>query len=175
MTVLVGRDAPLARIAEAQEQAAAGHGGLVLVSGEAGIGKSRVMEAAARRAQTAGITVSRGAGVDDPGCPPLWPWLRLARPWPTLHQLLSRQTDARLQTAPAERFELFVAVADSLVELAEPLVGADRARSVADRTVLVYTGVLGMILRGTDAETAVAEGRAIAALTLSALLRPGRD
>lgn len=64
---------------------------------------------------------------------------------------------------------------ERLVELAEPLVGADRARSAADRTVLVYTGVLGMILRGTDEETAVAEGRAIATLTLRALVSPGRD
>ncbi|HEX8509764.1 MAG TPA: AAA family ATPase [Propionibacteriaceae bacterium] len=179
MTVFVGRDAPLARIAEAQERAAAGHGGLVLVSGEAGIGKSRLVEAAAQRAETAGMTLSRGAGVDDAGCPPLWPWLRLARPWPALHQLLGRQTDARLQSAPAERFELFVAVADSLVELAEPagialvledLHWADRSSILLLRHLTMEIGASRLLVLATFREQPAGPLQAM----LPELLRAGQ-
>lgn len=40
------------------------------------------------------------------------------------------------------------------------------AQIVTDRIVLVYTGVLGMILRGSAAEEAIAQGRMIAALAI---------
>lgn len=120
MTVFVEREAPLARLAAAQSEAACGHGSLMLIQGEAGIGKSRLVEAAADLAQRAGMAVTRGSAVDDPGCPPLWPWLRLARPWPVLQQLLSQQADPRPQIGHENRFKLFVAVADALVQLAEP-------------------------------------------------------
>lgn len=43
------------------------------------------------------------------------------------------------------------------------------AKVLADRITLVYTGVLGMILRGSDAEAAIADGRATAALVIRAL------
>lgn len=139
MTVFVGRDVPLARLAVAQSNAARGQGSLVLVSGEAGIGKSRLVEAAATIAQHAGMVVTRGCCVDDPGCPPLWPWLRLARPWPILHQLLSQQADPLTQTLLAERFQLFVSIADALVQLAEPagLVVVLEDLQWADRTSLL--------------------------------------
>jgi AcrR family transcriptional regulator len=55
---------------------------------------------------------------------------------------------------------------DRLVQLTGPLVGAERARSVTDQLILIYTGVLGMILRGTDPVSAVHRGRELAALAL---------
>lgn len=54
-----------------------------------------------------------------------------------------------------------------LGELAEAVVGKERAEPVARQLVLVYTGVLGMILRGADADSAVADGRAIASAALA--------
>lgn len=51
---------------------------------------------------------------------------------------------------------------------AEYIQGAP-AKVLADRITLVYTGVLGMILRGSDAEAAIADGRATAALVIRAL------
>lgn len=56
-----------------------------------------------------------------------------------------------------------------LGELAEPLVGADRSDIAARHLVLIYTGVLGMILRGKDVDEAIADGREIAAVTLRSL------
>ena len=57
---------------------------------------------------------------------------------------------------------------DRLVDQAEPVVGAEAAPLVAGQLVLIYTGVLGMILRGTDPVRAVAHGREIAGLVLRA-------
>ena len=53
-----------------------------------------------------------------------------------------------------------------LEDLSAPLVGADGAALLARHLVLIYTGVLGMILRGTDVDTATTEGRRIASITL---------
>lgn len=55
-----------------------------------------------------------------------------------------------------------------LIDLTESVVGREHARAATSQLVLIYTGVLGMILRGTDAASAVGNGRAIAALTLQA-------
>ncbi len=56
-----------------------------------------------------------------------------------------------------------------LEEFAQPLVGDALAGTAARLVLLVYTGVLGMILRGDDMGKAVADGRGIAALALRSL------
>jgi DNA-binding CsgD family transcriptional regulator len=59
--VLVARDDYLAVIGRRLAGAAAGAGGLLFVAGEAGIGKTRLLGAAARRAAAAGFAVAAGA------------------------------------------------------------------------------------------------------------------
>jgi DNA-binding CsgD family transcriptional regulator len=59
--VLVGRDTYLALAETRLTEAAAGAGGLLFVAGEAGIGKTRLLGSAARRARASGFTVARGA------------------------------------------------------------------------------------------------------------------
>jgi DNA-binding SARP family transcriptional activator len=71
---LVGRDAPLAALAGAFVDAAAGRGRLVLVSGEAGIGKTRLAEAAVATATAMGLTTAWGRAEESGAAPPLWPW-----------------------------------------------------------------------------------------------------
>jgi AcrR family transcriptional regulator len=56
-----------------------------------------------------------------------------------------------------------------LEELAEPIVGAGRSELAARQLVLIYTGVLGMILRGTNADEAITDGREVAAVALRSL------
>ncbi len=74
---LIGRRGPLAVFDEALRGAARGAGGVVLVSGEAGIGKTRLAEEAARRASAEGFTVAWASCWEGGGAPPLWPWLQL--------------------------------------------------------------------------------------------------
>src|SRR5664280_3087188 len=71
--VFVGRGPELAMLQEAMVAAATGSGGVILVSGPAGIGKSRLVAEAVR----VGRRVVRGRCVADGGAPPLWPWLRV--------------------------------------------------------------------------------------------------
>jgi class 3 adenylate cyclase/tetratricopeptide (TPR) repeat protein len=58
---LVGRAAELAQLDAALAQARAGHGQIVGITGEAGLGKSRLVQEAARRARAAGLPVYAGA------------------------------------------------------------------------------------------------------------------
>jgi DNA-binding CsgD family transcriptional regulator/tetratricopeptide (TPR) repeat protein len=59
--------------------AVAGHGGLALVGGEPGIGKTRLAEEVARRARDAGVRVLWSSCWQDHGAPPFWPWIQLLR------------------------------------------------------------------------------------------------
>ncbi len=79
MVRLPGRDAESAVLAAACREAAAGSGRLVLLTGEAGIGKSRLAQAAADEAAALGMAGARGWCMDDAAAPPLWPWRRVAR------------------------------------------------------------------------------------------------
>jgi DNA-binding CsgD family transcriptional regulator len=63
--VLVARDDETRQVAAALADAGAGRGGTVLVTGEAGVGKSRLVREAARAAGAAGIAVLTGRAVDS--------------------------------------------------------------------------------------------------------------
>ena len=65
--VLVGRRAELATAFGLVDAAARGHGGALLVTGEAGIGKSRLVDELRGRAAAAGMTVLVGRSVDGGG------------------------------------------------------------------------------------------------------------
>ncbi len=60
--VLLEREAEIERARDLLADAAAGHGRVLMVEGEAGIGKSAVLEAVRRRALDAEFTVLRGRG-----------------------------------------------------------------------------------------------------------------
>ena len=78
--VLLGRNADLGRLQAAVSAARNGRGGLVLVTGEAGIGKTRLVEAA-----TAGDRTLWGRCWESGGAPAFWPWVEggvLTRPYP---------------------------------------------------------------------------------------------
>lgn len=75
---LFGRAAELRTLMAAWTAARAGHGRVVLITGEAGIGKSRLVGELARRADNAGARTAVGAGVDVGGEAPLAIWQELA-------------------------------------------------------------------------------------------------
>ena len=74
---LFGRAAELRTLMAAWTAARAGHGRVVLITGEAGIGKTRLVAELARRADNAGARTAVGAGVDVGGEAPLAVWQEL--------------------------------------------------------------------------------------------------
>ena len=71
----VGRERELAFLAERLAGARQGGGGVVLLAGEPGIGKTRLLDEAAQLSITAGATVLRGGASNLEGMPPYLPFL----------------------------------------------------------------------------------------------------
>ena len=73
----VGRDAALAELDGVLAAAGQGRGALVLIRGEAGIGKTTLAARAADRAAARGIATRFGACWLEGGAPAFWPWAQL--------------------------------------------------------------------------------------------------
>ena len=77
--VFVGRDAVMSRLEEMLSRAAAGRGGIALVSGEPGAGRTRVVTELAARGRTAGARVVLARCDEEGSTTELWPWIQLVR------------------------------------------------------------------------------------------------
>lgn len=73
---LVGRQRQLSETRKLIDAALAGSGGLVVVTGEAGIGKTRLVD---ELTGTLAALTLRGTSWNDPGTPPFWPWTTVLR------------------------------------------------------------------------------------------------
>src|SRR5688572_1468507 len=71
---LIGRDNELRFLTSCLGRAANGDGGVVLISGEAGIGKTRLLHELSEAARTAGWLVLTGRAYDTEGMPPYLPF-----------------------------------------------------------------------------------------------------
>jgi predicted ATPase/DNA-binding CsgD family transcriptional regulator len=78
-TPFVGREAELAALIADLKAAAAGSGGVVLVAGESGIGKTRLAEELAAEATERGAHVLWGRCWEGEGAPAFWPWVQIVR------------------------------------------------------------------------------------------------
>jgi DNA-binding CsgD family transcriptional regulator len=78
-TPFVGRAAELAALTADLDAAAAGRGGVVLVAGEPGIGKTRLAEELAAQASACGALVLWGRCWEGEGAPAFWPWIQVVR------------------------------------------------------------------------------------------------
>ena len=74
-TPYVGRAAQLSRLLAALERAQAGTGSLILVGGEAGVGKTRLLEEVGEQARRQGVRVLVGRSPDRAGAVPYLPWI----------------------------------------------------------------------------------------------------
>ena len=61
------------------EDALSGRGRLFLLSGEPGIGKTRLADEVAGRARERGARVLWGRCWEEGGAPPYWPWVQVLR------------------------------------------------------------------------------------------------
>lgn len=77
--VLFGRDEMRARLELLVSEAASGRGGLVWLTGEAGIGKTRLLAEVEALATARDMRVLHGAAWHDPGTPPFWLWAQVLR------------------------------------------------------------------------------------------------
>src|SRR3954449_751325 len=76
---LVGREHELAELEAALDGALAGRGGLVVLTGEPGIGKTALARAFVARAERRGASYAWGTCWDGGGAPPYWPWVQIVR------------------------------------------------------------------------------------------------
>lgn len=170
--VFVGRDAERAVLREAWERASSGQRQVVLVSGEAGVGKTRLLADLAEEVRTAGGIVVYGG--DDPDLVvPYQPFAEALRQYvahqprslvagrigpfaadllrlvPDLSGVLGEVPTARGADAEAERLRLFEAVAQwlSAASAATPLlVVLDDLHWAADQTIQLLRYVARSVL-----------------------------
>lgn len=125
--MFVGRSHELSQLAELLERARAGSGSFALVSGEAGIGKTRLAEEASRMGETLGFACAWGRSWEGSDTPAYWPWTQLLRQLKRLPDYTSMfeapelraVLDPRVAPVPASdaeqaRFTLFERVTSAL-------------------------------------------------------------
>jgi DNA-binding SARP family transcriptional activator len=135
---LIGRSAELAQVQGALRAARTGRGAVLLVAGDAGIGKTRLLDEAGHVARAAGALVLLGRGHDGDGAPAFWPWIQAVRDYldevdddqaaedigagagalapavPEVGRLAGAGDDLRVLDPEAARFRFFDAVASLL-------------------------------------------------------------
>lgn len=116
--VFVGRERELAGLLEALHDAISGRGRLVLIGGEPGIGKSRLVEELASRAGKAEVHWGRCWEVG--GAPPYWPWVQAIRSY--VRERNAEQLRGELGPGAADIAELVVEIRERLPDLGAPSV-----------------------------------------------------
>ncbi|MGE0544740.1 MAG: AAA family ATPase [Dehalococcoidia bacterium] len=116
-----GREAEMERLDRRLIEALAGQGGIVLLMGESGIGKTRLAEELAAVARSGGACVLWGRCYEGEGAPPFWPWIQVLRA--AIQDTATKQPGTILDSAAAELMDLL------------PEVGT-AGRRLADRSVV---------------------------------------
>ena len=139
-TATIGRVEELARIERCLGDVGSGRGGAVLLSGEPGIGKTRLALEAATAARARGYAVAWGRCLEAGAAPVFWPWLQVVR------------ACVRREGAPAVRERLGAAVADVLspAETGDLLTSppAPAGELVASRRFRLLDGVVELLGSG---------------------------
>jgi predicted ATPase len=77
--MLVGRRLAIGALHSAADAAAGGAGGVVLLAGEAGMGKTALASGAVAYAKDRGATAVWGTCWEGDGAPGFWPWIQVVR------------------------------------------------------------------------------------------------
>lgn len=123
--VFVGRERELAFLTTGLDDALAGHGHLFLVSGEPGIGKSRLADELAARARERRAYVLWGRCWEAGGAPAYWPWVQSLRSY-------VRDLDAETLRAQVGRGA--VDLAQLLPEARDVIPGSSRSATLDPET-----------------------------------------
>jgi tetratricopeptide (TPR) repeat protein len=98
-TVFVGRTRELAELCGALDEGGERQSQLFLISGEPGIGKTRLVDELSARARARGLRVLWGRCWEGEGAPAFWPWIQVIRT--ALTSVRPEQRDAVLESATA--------------------------------------------------------------------------
>jgi hypothetical protein len=121
---LVGRTKQLALATAFLDGLDRSRGALLLLSGEPGIGKTRLAEEIVERATDRGARSAWGTAWQGDGSPPLWPWVQILRQLTGSAEALERSQPDTPAGAAAARFAQVEAIALDIVAAssAQPLV-----------------------------------------------------
>ena len=145
---LLGRGRELDELMGAFEEARAGRGGLVLLTGEPGIGKTRLARTLGDQARTAGAVVALARGWDGGGAPSYWPWLQVVR------ALAAERPDDRLAADLGSGARWVAQIAPEIRDrlgLAE----AGEAAAESEQARFALFDAVGMFLRRVAADAPV--------------------
>jgi DNA-binding SARP family transcriptional activator len=115
----IGRRRELGELLAALERALRGEGALLLLSGEPGIGKTRLASEFASRASERGALVLWGRCWEAGGAPAYWPWLQSLQHY--VRERDARSLRAELGLGAADVARIVPDVADLLPDVAELL------------------------------------------------------
>jgi tetratricopeptide (TPR) repeat protein len=129
---LIGRDHPAEVLRAELGRVADSHGGLVLVTGEAGIGKTALVTWAMAAARELGALVLSGSCWDSESAPGYWPWVQVIRglrragtapEWAAAQDVAGGGLSVLLGEAQgadaADGFQLYDAVTTALVSVSQ--------------------------------------------------------
>lgn len=189
-SAILGRDDSTSRLREDVERTVSSHGGLVLISGEAGIGKTTLVGSAVEHARAIGAIPVVGTCSSSPAAPALWPWTQMVR---ALHRALGTSefgtfiadagldpTDLTTLVEPGAdpEFGLFDSIASMLAAVAHvhPLVIVVEDLHWADPATVDLLGHLArhtwferLLLVGTYRDTEIDDGGSPAHRALTAI------
>jgi predicted ATPase/class 3 adenylate cyclase len=128
----VGRSRELAELISGVEALLSGRGELLLIAGDAGVGKTRLADEVAASAAARGARVIFGRCWEGGGAPFFWPWIQVART--SLRGLDTAAVDTMLSAAgPGMAHEI------------RELVGAPKEASAVAETVVESAAAIGSL------------------------------
>lgn len=170
---LFGREDALAAADQVLRDALGGRGGTVIVTGEAGIGKTRLTEALVARAEAKGFRCGRGSWEAE-ACPTLWGWTQATQQLLGRPDLLDSASGSDVVDAAAASFRQAAALIAALrdgppaVLVLDDIHWADTESLRLLRRVCAQVAALPVVLvvalRSAPAEIGAAVVDALAAL-----------
>ncbi len=123
----IGRQPELAVLTSALDDALSGRGQMVMLAGEPGIGKTRLAQELATRAESLGAQVMWGGCYEHVGAPPYWPYVQPIRAY--VQEISAEQLRSQMGPGAADIADVIPEVLTKLPDLEMPAaLDPDQAR-----------------------------------------------